>query len=109
MNTTTAATRLTQAVMIAATLAAGFMAQAADSCVGSATKVVTMPTVVVTGHRNPAAVAVVQMPQVMVIGQRSQTAVAVVTMPQVTVIGHRSEAAPVLARKDEAPSKARPA
>ena len=98
MNTTNTATRLTQAVMIAATLAAGFMAQAADTCVASATPVLKFPTVVVTGHRTPTAVAVVQMPQVMVIGQRARTAVAVVTMPQVTVIGRRSEAAPVLAR-----------
>jgi hypothetical protein len=87
MNTTTAATRLTQTVMIAATLAAAFMAQAADT----ATPVFTMPTVTV-------------------IGQRQAVAPAIVQMPLVTVIGRRSEAAaPVMARKDETASKARPA
>ena len=89
MNTTTAATRLTQSVMIAATLAAAFMAKAADSGVATAMPVLTLPNVTVIGHRNPAALAIVQMPKVMVIGHR--------------------EAAPVLARKDETASKARPA
>jgi hypothetical protein len=106
-TTTTAATRLTQTVMIAATLAAAFMAKAADTSVATAMPVLTLPNVTVIGHRNPTALAIVQMPKVMVIGHR-ETAVAIVQMPKVMVIGHR-EAAPVLARKDETTSKARPA
>ena len=108
MNTTTTATRLTQTVMIAATLAAAFMAKAADTSVATAMPVLTLPNVTVIGHRNPSALAVVQMPKVMVIGHRADTAVAIVQMPKVMVIGHR-EAAPILARKDETASKARPA
>jgi hypothetical protein len=88
MNTSTTAIRLTRTVMIAATLAAAFMAQAADTAVATA-----MP--------------VLQFPQVTVVGQRS--APAVVQMPRVTITGHRSEAAPVMAKKDEAASKARKA
>jgi len=92
MNTTTAAaTRLTQTVMLAALLAAAFMAQAADVSKAGATQIVTMPKVMVIGQRNAGAPAIVQMPQVTVIGRRS------------------GEAAPVMARKDEAASKARPA
>lgn len=90
MNTTAATTRLTQTVMLAALLAAAFMAQAGDVTKPAATQIVTMPKVMVIGQRN-AAPAIVQMPQVTVIGRRS------------------GEAAPVMARKDEAASKARPA
>ena len=88
MNTSTAATRMTRIVMIAAVLAAGFMAHAADTAVAT-----TMP--------------VLQFPQVTVVGQRN--APAIVQMPRVMVTGHRSDATPVMAKKDEAPSKARPA
>ena len=87
MSTSTAATRLTQAVMIAATLAAGFMAQAADTAVATAMPVLQLPQVTVVAARN---------------------APAIVQMPRVIVTGHRSDATPVMA-KDEAPSKARPA
>ena len=88
MNASINATRLTQAVMIAATLAAAFMARAADTAVATA-----MP--------------VLQFPQVTVVGARA--APAIVQMPRVIVTGHRSDATPVMAKKDEARALARPA
>jgi hypothetical protein len=88
MNASTTATRLTQTVMIAATLAACFMARAADTAVATAMPVLQFPLVTVVGQRN---------------------APAIVQMPRVVVTGHRVDATPVMAKKDEAPSKARPA
>ena len=88
MNRSTAATRLTRTVMIAATVAAGFMAHAADTAVATAMPVLQFPQVTVVAARN---------------------APAIVQMPRVMITGHRSDATPVMAKKDEAPSKARPA
>lgn len=67
MNTATCLTRLT---MIVATLAAAVTVQAAP--VGAAaTQVLTLPTVTVTGKREPVAqVAVVTLPTVTVTGKR---------------------------------------
>ena len=68
MNTTQ---RLTQAIMIGATLAAGFMAQASDSAAVAA-QVVLLDTVHITGKRLTAeAVEVVQLPRVEITGKRS--------------------------------------
>lgn len=68
MNTTYC---LTQAIMIAATLAAGFVAQASDSA-AVATPVVVMDTVQITGKRlNGTDMAVVQLPRVEITGKRS--------------------------------------
>ena len=86
MNTTH---RLTQAVMIAATLAAGFMAQASDS---TAVPVVVMDMVQITGHRlHGTDLAVVQLPRVEVTGKRpSGEALTVVQLPRVEITGKRS-------------------
>ena len=88
MNTTH---RLTQAVMIAATLAAGFMAQASDST-AVAVPVVVMDMVQITGHRlHGTDLAVVQLPRVEVTGKRpSGEALTVVQLPRVEITGKRS-------------------
>ena len=66
MNTATCLTRFT---MIVATLAAAVTVQAAPAA--AADQVITLPTVTVTGKREPAAqVAVFTMPTVTVIGKR---------------------------------------
>ena len=82
MKTSTATIRLTQSVMIAATIAAAFMAQAADAASATAMPVLTFERVTVTGSRAALAPAIIQ-------------------LPRVVVIGHRDAAAPVLARKDD--------
>jgi hypothetical protein len=73
MNTATT-TRWIHTVMIAAALAACFIAQHAVAAPAPATvdngRVVTLPRVVVTGrHVQPQQVAVVQLPRVVVIGR----------------------------------------
>lgn len=69
MNTTPAATRLTQSVMLAAALAAMFMAGFAQAEPADTTHVVTLPRVTVIGQR-VAAGQPVKSPQVMVTGRR---------------------------------------
>ncbi len=70
MNTT--ATRWTHTVMIAAALAACFIAQHAVAAPANSGKVVMLPRVVVTGHRVQP--VVVQLPRVVVTGHRTDAA-----------------------------------
>lgn len=68
-------TRLTHTVMIAAALAALFMSASAQAAPADSTPVVTLPRVVVTGKRAPAAPAAqaVQLPRVVVTGRRADS------------------------------------
>ena len=97
--------RLTQAIMIGATLAAGFMAQASD---GTAL-VVLLDTVHITGKRLPRAeMALVQLPRVEITGKRMVGEVVVVQLPRVEITGKRNtESTTLLAEKNPRGSVAR--
>lgn len=62
--------RLTPAVMIAATLAALFVAQGATAETAAPAPVVMMPTVQVTAQRSAVLPEVVRLPQVTIVGKR---------------------------------------
>ncbi len=62
--------RLTPAVMIAATLAALFVAQGPTAVAAAPAPVVVLPTVQVTAQRSAVRPQVVRLPQVTIVGKR---------------------------------------